>query len=71
MQQCMELTGTNRSRAYPNTTHQSDEKLTKLSPITLAGPGRDEGQTQMKFRIQFSGDQTWNEDFKLQVFSEV
>ena len=53
MQQCMELTGTNRSRAYPkNSTHQSDVKLRCLVRILWRGPER---QTQICFVSSFQG----------------
>jgi hypothetical protein len=51
VQQCMELTGTNRSRAYPkNSTHQSDVKLRCLVRILWRGPER---QTQICFVSSF------------------
>gem|GEM_PF-6041884 len=38
MQQCMELTNTNRSRAYPKNTPKSEEEAAKLIPNTFRGP---------------------------------
>ena len=52
--QRVELTNTNRSRAYPKDPHKVKKKLTKRIPSTLRGPHKDDQQLPL-FRSSFQG----------------
>ena len=49
MQQCMELTSTNRSRAYPKITPQSEAKASGGISETFAGTPKQSGKVNESF----------------------
>ncbi|WP_229692389.1 hypothetical protein, partial [Paenibacillus radicis (ex Gao et al. 2016)] len=57
-QQCVELTNTNRSRAYPKYTPKSEDKRCSLFRILSGDPDTGDAKAIISIRILFSGRKT-------------